>query len=76
MNVGLSEPVVIDSTALALARYDTSQNLLELEFRDGARYLYFAVPEAIHASLLAATSKGAFFNRHIRNRFAFFRIGD
>jgi KTSC domain len=76
MNTGLLAPVVMDSTTLARAAYDTSRNVLELEFRNGARYLYFAVPEAIYVCLLAASSKGAFFNRHIRNRFAFLRISD
>src|SRR5437588_8759188 len=40
-----------------------------IEFCDGAVYRYFAVPAAIHNALLAADSKGAYFNRKIRNCF-------
>ena len=42
---------------------------LELEFRSGAIYRYFAVPQAVFQELIAAESKGAYFNRHVRNRF-------
>ena len=42
---------------------------LELEFRSGAIYRYFAVPQAVFQDLIAAESKGAYFNRHVRNRF-------
>jgi hypothetical protein len=42
---------------------------LDLEFRSGAIYRYFAVPPAVFQGLIAAESKGAYFNRHVRNRF-------
>ena len=47
---------------------------LELEFRSGAIYRYFAVPQAIFQDLIAAESKGAYFNRHVRNRFRYQRL--
>ena len=40
--------------------------MLPLEFRNGAIYRYFEVPAALYAALLAADSKGTFFNRQIR----------
>ena len=47
---------------------------LELEFRSGAIYRYFAVPQAVFQKLIAAESKGAYFNRHVRNGFRYQRL--
>ena len=59
----------VDSTTLASAGYDTAAGLLELEFRSGAIYRYLSVPASLYRDLLAADSKGRFFNRSIRYRF-------
>jgi hypothetical protein len=64
------------STLLASAAYDAGESLLLLAFCDGASYLYYAVPEAIHQGLLAADSKGAYFNKQIRNHFRFTCLKD
>lgn len=50
------------------------QATLDLEFRSGATYRYFAVPAAVVEGLLAAPSKGAFFNRNIRNQYRHLRL--
>jgi hypothetical protein len=63
--------VPLDFSSLAWAQYDPALRRLELEFRNGERYLYFQVPPPHYQNLLDADSKGAFFNRHIRNCFAF-----
>ena len=47
---------------------------LELEFRSGAIYQYFGVPQAVFQELIAAESKGAYFNRHVRNCFRYQRL--
>lgn len=47
---------------------------LELEFRSGAIYRYFEVPQAVFEALIAAESKGAFFNRNVRSRFRYHRL--
>jgi hypothetical protein len=60
---------LLDSTTLASAAFDTAAGLLELEFRSGALYRYFSVPPSLYRDLLAADSKGRFFNRFIRDRF-------
>jgi hypothetical protein len=67
-------PVPVDSTLLACVTYHNAQLLLDLEFRDGAIYRYFAVPAATYDDLLAAESKGSFFNQNIRNRFRYTRL--
>jgi hypothetical protein len=61
----LSTPVT--STLLARVSYDPSQSILDLEFCDGAIYRYLDVPATVYDELLAADSKGTYFNRCIRN---------
>ncbi len=67
-------PVPVDSTLLARVTYHSSKSILDLEFCDGAIYRYFAVPEAIYRGLLAADSKGSYFNRQIRDCFRYARL--
>jgi hypothetical protein len=50
------------------AGYGTDATL-EVEFRSGAVYRYFAVPRRVFEEFLAAESKGSFFNRIIKPRY-------
>jgi hypothetical protein len=61
----------VESTTLATVIYDPPSQLLWLEFRSRAVYCYFGVPPAIYQSLMAAPSKGAYFNRNIRGHFRY-----
>lgn len=61
------------SSLLSSMRYSI-EAILELEFRNGAIYRYVAVPPAVVEGLIAAESKGAYFNRHIRHRFRYQRV--
>jgi hypothetical protein len=61
----------VESAVLSTLAYDHLTQCLWLEFRNGARYLYFGVSPALHQELLAAPSKGAYFNRRIRGRFPY-----
>ena len=63
----------VDSTTLATIAYVAAHQTLCLEFRCGAVYVYSTVPAEVHQALLLADSKGAYFNRHIRGRFPYFR---
>jgi lysyl-tRNA synthetase, class II len=64
----------IESTVLASITYDQPHQLLLVEFRGGAIYCYFGVPLTVHLGLLAAPSKGAYFNRFVRAQFSFTRL--
>jgi lysyl-tRNA synthetase class 2 len=64
----------IESTVLASITYDEPTQLLLVEFRAGAIYCYFGVPLTVPAGLLAAPSKGAYFNRFVRARFSFTKL--
>lgn len=66
--------VPVDSSSLASVAYDDQLSMLELQFRNGGRYQYFAVPHRIFEELLAAPSKGTFVNEHIKPRFPFRRV--
>ena len=57
------------SSAIARAAYDPGAATLDLWYRGGDRYRYFAVPEAVYEDLLAAPSAGEFVNREIKPRF-------
>lgn len=58
--------LLLTSETLAAALYDNSQGTLQLDFRDGSRYIYSRVPPDLFHAMLAAPSKGRFFNQHIR----------
>ncbi len=68
---GHRTPVV--SSLLSSMGYSVDATL-DLEFRSGAIYRYFAVPAAVFQDLIAAESKGAYFNRHVKNRFRYQRL--
>lgn len=61
----------VDSTNLASVGYNQDARVLEIEFKSGAVYRYFAVPPAIVEELMRATSKGRFFAREIRSKYEF-----
>lgn len=68
--------VTVESTTLATVAYDEARELLQLEFCSRAVYLYIGVPAAVHEALLAAPSKGRYFNQTIRGRFCYRPILD
>jgi hypothetical protein len=71
MTLSQARPIAVSSSLLASVSYDAGQSVLQLELCDGAIYRYFAVPPAIYEGLLAAESKGSYFNREIRDCFRY-----
>ena len=47
---------------------------LEIQFRGGETYRYLNVPPSIYEGLIDAASKGQFFHRSIRGRYAYQRV--
>ena len=66
----------VESATLLTVSYDEARALLQLEFCSRAIYQYFSVPAAVHQSLLAAPSKGRYFNQAIRGRFSYRLLSD
>ena len=62
------------STAIADIEYDSDQERLTVTFVTGRRYEYDDVPATVAADFQAATSRVAFFNEHIRDRYRFREI--
>ncbi len=63
----------VDSSVIASVGYDPKDEALVIEFKHGALYLFSGVPTATAEALMAAESKGRYFNRHIRDRFPYER---
>ena len=59
----------VESAMLVAVGYDDSREILQLEFHSRAVYSYFGVPGSVYEALVAAPSKGSYFNRAIRGRF-------
>ena len=66
----------VESTTLTTVAYDRAGQVLRLEFRSHAVYCYFRVPPGVYQNLIAADSKGSYFNRYIRGRFPYHKLTD
>jgi lysyl-tRNA synthetase class 2 len=62
------------STVLRWIEFDAKSSVLRIELVTGEIYSYPHVPQAIFNALLAAKSKGQFFNAHIRDHYRFVRL--
>jgi hypothetical protein len=74
MTARTSATVGLDSTTLEAATYDDHGKTLQLDFRDGTRYVYSDIAQSLYRELFHAPSKGSFFNRHIRSHFPYTKI--
>lgn len=63
----------IDSSLIRSVTYGPDATLT-VRLHRGAVYRYFTVPRTVFEELLAATSKGAYFSRHIRDGFPYQRM--
>jgi lysyl-tRNA synthetase class 2 len=61
------------STVIRSFRYLADRRKLEVTFRSGRVYAYLDVPLGTAKAMRAASSKGEFFNAHVRDVFAFER---
>ena len=57
----------VSSSVIHAVGYDGST--LTIEFRSGRTYDHPHVPYSVYADLMSASSKGAYYNRHIRGRY-------
>ena len=57
------------SSVIRTFDYDPARNELTVTFVTGRLYIYSLVPPAAIAEMQRAFSKGAFFNREIRNKY-------
>jgi hypothetical protein len=64
----------VESSSIRSAGYAVETSTLEVEYRNGTVYQYFAVPRKVFDSLLAAESKGAFVSGRIRGHYPYRRV--
>lgn len=64
----------VASDMMSSVGYDPAGAVLEVEFRNRSVYEYMDVPAHHYDALLAAVSKGQFFNACVRGVFAFRRV--
>lgn len=54
------------SSHIASIGYDPLQRTLEVEFRGGAIYQYYDVPEALYEGIMSAESHGKYLDAYIK----------
>ena len=59
------------SSVIRAWKYDEAEQRLDVTFVSGKRYSYHEVPAPVADGMREAFSKGSYFNRHIRDHFAF-----
>lgn len=62
------------SSNIASIGYDDASDVLEVEFKHGAVYQYYGVPQSLHENLMQQQSKGKFFNTYIKNAYPYSRV--
>lgn len=66
------EPV--SSSNIESIGYDEADQILEVEFKNGAVYQYFDVPAHIHAELMQAPSVGSYLAANIKGAYRYSRV--
>jgi hypothetical protein len=66
--------VRVSSSVIASVGYAVRDQILEIEFVSGRIYQYLDVERGTYEALMKASSKGTYFNDHIRDEYAFVRI--
>jgi KTSC domain len=66
----------VDSRLIRSVGYDPIASVLDIELLEGGRvYSYFDVPYSVAEELMTAESKGAYFNEHVRDMYAYEEAG-
>ena len=62
-----------ESSTLLRFGYETTTQILTIEFKNGGVYDYFDVPDGVYGEMNAAASKGQFITKNIKTRFRYAR---
>lgn len=63
-----------DSSNVAGFDFNSDERVLIVEFKSGARYNYYDVPEAVFERMKVATSKGQFLAQNIKGHYRYARV--
>ncbi len=61
----------VESSNIDAVGYFEKERVLLVRFKSGNIYKYFEVPQKIYLELINAESKGIYFNRFVKNAFAY-----
>jgi len=61
--------IQVSSSAIKAVGYDSDSNRLFIEFNQGKNYAFCRVPESIYKSLMSASSKGSYYDEHIKDKY-------
>jgi hypothetical protein len=65
--------IAVTSTNVKAVAYEEATSTLFVEFSAGNVYQYFDVPLTVFEEFLSSSSKGAYFNSHLKNKFRYER---
>ncbi|MCV3239781.1 KTSC domain-containing protein [Mesorhizobium sp. ZC-5] len=60
----------IRSSAISFVEYHDISRTMEITFKSGRIYNYYDVPREVYEDFLASSSKGGFFNDHIKDNYS------
>lgn len=63
------EMIPVRSSAITAIGYDQDSMRMQIRFSQGHTYTFCRVPQNIFEGLLAAGSKGSYYDRYIRDRY-------
>lgn len=64
----------VSSSNISRVGYDSDTQTLQVEFKDGAVYQYFDVPENVFQDLLTAGSAGSYLHQNIKGAYRYSRV--
>lgn len=63
------EMISIQSSAISAIGYDEPSGRMAVRFKQGRTYTYCRVPRSVFQAFLNASSKGEYYDRHIKDRY-------
>ncbi len=64
----------VESSNIQAVGYDESSSTLQIEFKNGAMYQYFDVPENVFTALRDADSVGGYLARNIKGTYRYSKV--
>ena len=61
--------IPVSSSAISSVGYDPETQQMQIKFKKGRIYTFCRVPQHIFNGLLTASSKGTYYDRHIRDKY-------
>ena len=63
------EMIRVSSSAISAIGYDPATQRMKIRFTSGSTYDFCRVPEHVFTGFLQSSSKGSYYDRHIRDRY-------